>query len=114
ATLAGVLLALTVPLRTGTTVRQSDKAPLIALEHALHPWVNFLIIPVFGFANAGISFAGMNIAAVIEPVPLGVALGLFAGKQLGVFFTALLVVRAGLAHLPEQASWRQLYGVASL
>src|SRR5690606_3023543 len=111
ATLAGVLLALTIPMRVNT---QRNTSPLIALEHGLHPWVSFLIIPIFGFANAGVSFAGMSMAALAEPVPLGVALGLFLGKQLGVFFTALLVVRMGFARLPTHASWSQLYGVALL
>lgn len=111
ATLAGVLLALTIPMRANT---QRNTSPLIALEHGLNPWVSFLIIPIFGFANAGVSFAGMSMAALAEPVPLGVALGLFLGKQLGVFFTALLVVRMGFARLPTHAGWSQLYGVALL
>jgi len=106
-----VLLALTIPMRVNT---QHKTSPLVTLEHGLYPWVSFLIIPIFGFANAGVSFAGMSMAALADPVPLGVALGLFLGKQLGVFFTALLVVRMGFARLPTHASWSQLYGVALL
>lgn len=109
ATLAGVMLALTIPLRT-----KSEEAPLTKLERGLHPWISFLIVPIFGFANAGVSFAGMSWGAFTEPVPLGVALGLFIGKQLGVFLTAAAVVKCGLAKLPSKATWLQLYGVASL
>lgn len=112
ATLAGVALALTIPLRTRAG---GDAAPPLArLEHGLQPWVAFLIVPLFGFANAGVSFAGMSVAALAEPIPLGVALGLFVGKQVGVFLTAALLVRAGWARLPPGATWRQLYGVAAL
>ena len=84
------------------------------LEHALQPWVAFLIVPVFGFANAGVSFAGLDAATLLGPVPLGIALGLFVGKQLGVFVFAWAAIRAGLADVPANASWAQLYGVALL
>lgn len=76
--------------------------------------MTFLIVPIFGFANAGVSFAGMTAQAFVDPVPLGVALGLFVGKQVGVFGFAALAIRVGWAELPMYASWRQLYGVALL
>ena len=115
ATLAGVALALTIPLRSSTAHRaNSDAAPLLRLEHGLHPWIAFLIIPVFGFANAGVAFAGMSPSMLIDPVPLGIAAGLFIGKQIGVFGSCWLAIRGGLARLPDQASWTQLYGIALL
>lgn len=114
ATLAGVVLALTIPLRKSPTRPDDMTSPLNQLEHAIQPWVTFLIVPIFGFANAGISFAGMTPRAFVDPVPLGVALGLFVGKQVGVFAASALVIRAGWAELPMYASWRQLYGVAVL
>lgn len=111
ATLAGVILALFIPL--GDTAAE-DASPLLRLESALHPWVAFLIVPLFGFANAGVSLAGMTPDKLLEPVPLGVTLGLFLGKQLGIGALALLAIRSGLARLPEGASLLQLYGVALL
>lgn len=111
ATLAGVILALFIPL--GDT-EADDASPLLRLESALHPWVAFLIVPLFGFANAGVSLAGMSPANLLDPVPLGVTLGLFLGKQIGIALMAVLAIRSGLARLPEGASWLQLYGVALL
>jgi len=111
ATLAGVILALFIPL--GDTAADAA-SPLLKLEAALHPWVAFAIVPLFGFANAGVALAGVSPAILLEPVPLGVALGLFLGKQLGIGLLVLLAVRAGLARLPEGAGWLQLYGVALL
>src|SRR3546814_13043148 len=109
------MLALTVPLRTRDDNDRADRAsPLHRLEHGLHPWVAFLIIPIFGFANAGVSFAGMNLQTLMQPVPLGIAAGLFVGKQIGVFGFAWLAIKSGHAHLPAQASWRQLHGIALL
>jgi Na+:H+ antiporter, NhaA family len=107
ATLAGVATALAIPLRV-------PDAPLRRLEHALHPWVAYLILPVFAFANAGVSFAGMGIAVLTQPVTLGIALGLLFGKQIGVFLAVWLAVVCGLGKLPERATWPQLYGVALL
>ncbi|GGX23707.1 Na(+)/H(+) antiporter NhaA 1 [Pigmentiphaga litoralis] len=112
ATLAGVVLAFTVPLRTLS--KPDSGSPLLTMEHGIQPWVTFLIVPLFGFANAGVSFAGMSLSALIEPVPLGIALGLFVGKQLGVFFTCAAVIKLGLATLPAQATWKQMYGLAAL
>lgn len=114
ATLAGVALALTIPLRGRDTGDGEQPSPLMALEHALHPWVAFLIIPVFGFANAGVSFAGMSLSKLAEPVPLGIAMGLIIGKQVGVFGFSFIAIRSGVARLPLRASWMQLYGVSAL
>ncbi|WP_395757148.1 Na+/H+ antiporter NhaA [Achromobacter sp. EB05] len=114
ATLAGVALALTIPLRPRNQGRAGEHSPLHSLEHALHKPVALLIVPLFGFANAGVSFAGMGLSSLAQPVPLGVALGLFLGKQLGVFGFAWLAIRTGLASLPRHASFTQLYGVALL
>ena len=108
ATLAGVALALTIPLRQG------GHSPLHRLEHALHKPVAFGVTPIFGFANAGLSFAGIGLSALLDPVPLGVALGLFFGKQLGVFGVASGLIKLGWARLPRGASFGQLYGVAVL
>ena len=113
ATLAGVALA--IPLRPQNQGAPAAHSPLrIALEHALHKPVALLIVPIFGFANAGVSFAGMGLDSLAQPVPLGVALGLFLGKQLGVFGFAWLAIKAGVATLPRHASYAQLYGVALL
>jgi NhaA family Na+:H+ antiporter len=109
ATIAGVALAFTIPLKN--TRREP---PLLRLEHALQPWVAFLIVPIFGFANAGISFAGLNASAFTSPVPLGIGLGLFAGKQLGVFGFSAAAIKLRWAELPAHAGWLQLYGVALL
>ncbi|MDV3249764.1 Na+/H+ antiporter NhaA [Devosia sp. BK] len=114
ATLAGVVLALTIPLRPSPTRPDDMDSPLHKLEHSLQPWVTFLILPIFGFANAGVSFAGMSIGQLADPVPLGVAAGLVIGKQVGVFAAAALVIRAGWAELPMYATWRQVYGVSLL
>ena len=108
ATLAGVALAMTIPLRGG------DHAPLHRLEHALHKPVAFGVTPLFGLANAGLSFTGLGLSALLDPVPLGVALGLFVGKQLGVFGVAFALIRLGWARLPRGASLGQLYAVAVL
>ncbi|WAJ28792.1 Na+/H+ antiporter NhaA [Antarcticirhabdus aurantiaca] len=114
ATIAGVVLALTIPLRASPGRPDDAHSPLHRLEHGLQPFVTFLIVPIFGFANAGVSFAGVSVSALADPVPLGIALGLFLGKQVGVFVTAGLVIRAGWADLPMYATWRQLYGISLL
>lgn len=112
ATLAGVVVALTIPL--GHKDTRPGLAPLVKLEHRLHPWVTFLVIPIFGFANAGVSFAGMKISDLGDPVPLGVALGLFLGKQVGVFFFSWLAIRSKIAPMPANVGWGQLYGLSIL
>ncbi len=109
ATLAGVAAALCVPMQA-----RGDARPLERLEHALHPWVAFLVIPIFGFANAGVSLAGIQPASLIEPLPLGIALGLLVGKQLGIFGFAWIAVKAGIASLPESVTWRQIHGLSLL
>lgn len=114
ATLAGVLLALTIPLKSSPRSDEMVEPPLLKLEHALHPWIAYLVVPIFGFANAGVSFAGISASALLNPVPLGIALGLFVGKQIGVFGFAWLAIRSGIAVLPLHATWLQLYGVSLL
>jgi Na+:H+ antiporter, NhaA family len=114
ATLAGVALALTIPLRVSPGKPEDAASPLHQLEHALQPWVAFLIVPVFGFANAGVSFSGMSLESLLNPVPLGVALGLFVGKQVGVFAFSWVAIRMAWADLPANATWAQFYGVALL
>ena len=112
ATVAGVLLALTIPIKA--LLDGAEVSPLRRLEHALHIPVAFLIVPIFGFANAGVSFAGVTPAVLAEPLSLGVAGGLVLGKLIGVFGSVLLMVRTGLADLPAAASWTQMLGVALL
>lgn len=110
ATLAGVLIALTIPLKK----KDGDKALLYRLEHELHPWVAFLILPIFAFANAGVSLQGIAPSDLLQPLPLGIAAGLFIGKQIGVFGATWIAVKSGLARLPEGVGWKQVYGVACL
>lgn len=114
ATIAGVLLALTIPLRLSVGKPDDPTSPLHILEHAIHPWSSYLVLPVFGFANAGVSFAGMTTGMLLDPVTLGVALGLFVGKQIGVFGAVVAAVRLGLAQRPAHAGWWQLYGLSLL
>lgn len=116
ATLAGVILALTIPIRTtpGKPEASTAVSPLHRLEHALHKPVAFLIVPIFGFANAGVSFEGVSLATFAQPVTLGVGLGLVFGKLVGIFGTVAVLVRAGFADLPAAASWAQLLGVSLL
>lgn len=111
ATLAGVLLALTIPLRSGEL---PDQSPLLRLEHGLQPWVAFLIVPIFGFANAGVAILGVPTSTLLNPIALGVAAGLFVGKQIGVFGLAALAIKFRLAPMPLNASWAQLYGTSVL
>ena len=108
ATLAGVVTALFVPIATG------EERPLERLEHALHPWVAFLILPIFAFANAGVSFAGAGLDALLAPLSLGIAAGLVIGKQLGIFGACWLAVKAGWARLPEGVGFRHVYGLSCL
>jgi len=111
ATLAGVVAALAIPLRHKDPTVSS---PLHRAEHGLHIWVAFLILPLFAFANAGVSLKGITISDVLAPIPLGIALGLFIGKQIGVFCFSWVAVKLGLAKLPTGANWLQLYGIACL
>lgn len=111
ATIAGVLAALAVPAKPTPGRPDAEDSPLHVLEHALAPWVGYAIVPLFGFVNAGVAFGG---APVFAPLPLGVAAGLFLGKQLGVFGAVWGTVKLGLAPKPAGASWPQIYGVALL
>ena len=110
ATLAGVLIAFTIPLNA----KNEDEALLYKMEHGLHPWVAFLILPVFAFANAGVNFTGIGIDDLLQPLTLGIAVGLFLGKQIGVFLATWIGVKSGIARLPENVSWKHVYGVACL
>lgn len=114
ATIAGVLAALTVPIVPSPAAPDAAHSPLHRLEHGLHPWSAFLIVPLFGFANAGVSLVGLSPAILLEPLPLGIALGLFLGKQFGIFGVIWAAARVGFASPPAGASWVQLYGVALL
>jgi NhaA family Na+:H+ antiporter len=114
ATLAGVALAMTIPLQPEPRKTRAEDSPLHRLEHALQPWVAYAIIPIFGFANAGVSFEGLSFDAVLSPLPLGIALGLFLGKQIGVYAFSFIAIRLGFADMPAGASRLQCYGVAML
>ena len=107
-TIAGVLAALTIPLGKGEA-----HSPLKKLEHAIHPWVMFGVVPLFGLASAGVALSG-GVGALVQPLPLAILIGLFLGKQLGVFAAVWATVRSGLAPMPAGTSWRQLYGAATL
>ena len=111
ATLTGVILAMFIPLRSK---RNPDYSPLKDLEHDLHSGVAFFVLPVFAFANAGISFAGVGAEQLLHGVPLGIALGLFLGKQAGIFGICWLAIRLGLTRLPQGMTWASLYGTAAL
>jgi len=111
ATLAGVVVAIAIPLgRAGA----GEPSLLEQLEERLHPWVAFGILPLFAFANAGVSLAGMSLARLVDPVPLGIALGLFLGKPIGILAATGTAVASGLAPRPEGASWAQLAGIGML
>ena len=111
ATLAGVALALVIPMRDPRDARRS---PLRELEHDLHPPVAYGILPLFAFANAGVPLQGVSLASLLAPVPLGIAAGLFLGKQVGVLGASWLAVKLRLAVLPPGVNWPQLYGAAVL
>lgn len=114
ATLAGVAVAMTIPLGQASETTDAPESPLLKLEHALAPLTAFVIIPIFGFANAGVDLRGIGSGAAIAPLPLGVALGLLLGKQIGVLGAVAAMIRSGWAELPEGASWSQLWGLAIL
>ena len=114
ATLAGVAVALTIPLRRRQGEADDPHSPLHHLEHLLHPYVAFLIVPIFGFANAGVSLKGVSLHNLLDPVPVGIATGLFFGKQIGVMLTAFVAIRLKLAQMPANADWAHLYGVSIL
>lgn len=109
ATLAGVALAAFIPARP-----KGEHAAAEKMEHFLHGWVAFFILPVFAFANAGIPLAGLSIEALFRPIPLGIAIGLFLGKQIGIFGLCWVTIKCGWASVPKGVTWKQLYGLACL
>lgn len=111
ATLAGVAAAMAIPM---SGAHPDDPSPLKSLEHAVHPWVAYAVLPIFAFANAGVSFAGIGWNSFLEPVTLGISAGLFVGKQVGIFGTIWLTVRMKLARMPDGANWQQIYAMSVL
>lgn len=109
-TIAGVILGFAIPMKD----EDATFCPLERLEHMLKPWVVFAILPVFAFANAGVSFAGLGVESLLHPVTLGIAMGLFFGKQIGIFGGVFLAVKSGLCHMPTRATWTHVYGMAML
>ncbi len=110
ATLAGVVLAFTIPLKKD----EKGHCPSEHLEHALHPWSAFMILPIFAFANAGVSLSGMSLTDLTAALPMGIALGLLIGKPLGIMSFSLIAVKLKLAALPEGMNWKGLFGVSVL
>ncbi|KHK93618.1 pH-dependent sodium/proton antiporter [Novosphingobium malaysiense] len=110
ATIAGVVFAFTIPLKNSP----KGDSMLLRLEHALVPWNSYIIVPLFGFANAGVALGGIGLSGLVDPIPLGVALGLFFGKQIGIFAAIVASDRLGFAPRPAGASWAQLWGTAVL
>ena len=110
ATIAGVVITFTIPLKP---LHRGDSM-LLRLEHALVPWNSYVIVPLFGFANAGVALSGIGFDGLLDPVPLGVALGLFLGKQIGIFSAIVVSDKVGFAPRPAGASWVQLWGMAVL
>jgi len=115
ATLAGVVLAMAIPLNAEPSHGYARaRSPLHSMERALSPWVAFIVLPIFGFANAGVSLGAAGYASLLSPLSLGISLGLFLGKQIGIFASVFIAKKTGLAALPMGASWRQIYGIATL
>ena len=110
ATIAGVLLASTIPHRQ----KNKDFSLLIKLEHSISPYVAFMIMPLFAFANAGVSLSGLSFSTLLLPVPLGILLGLFVGKQVGVMLFSYASVKIKMAQMPDNSTWLSLYGVSIL
>ena len=110
ATIAGVLLATTIPHR----VKEKDFSLLVKIEHLISPYVAFMIMPLFAFANAGVSLNGLTLSSLMMPVPLGILLGLFFGKQLGVMIFSFISVKLKIAQMPNNSTWLSLYGVSIL
>ena len=113
ATIAGVLFALTIPLSAKDETKK-DFSPLKEIEHGLHPWITFFILPMFAFVNAGVDMRNLSIDEALGNVPLGIAFGLFLGKQLGVFGLSWLAIKLKIASMPQDSSWLMLYGVSVL
>ncbi|MEJ2499495.1 MAG: Na+/H+ antiporter NhaA [Sulfurovaceae bacterium] len=113
ATIAGVLFALTIPLSAKDETKK-DFSPLKEIEHGLHPWITFFILPMFAFVNAGVDMRNLSADEALGNVPLGIALGLFLGKQLGVFGLSWLAIKLKIVSMPRDSSWLMLYGVSVL
>lgn len=111
ATIVGVLIGFAIPLKNK---KHKTTSPLIKLEHNLEPWIAFGILPLFAFANAGVSFLGVNASALLDPLVLGIVLGLFIGKQLGIFLPCWIAVKAKFAELPRGTTWVRFYGMSVL
>jgi len=111
ATLAGVMVAIAIP---AIDVFDPKKSLIVQFENALHPWVTYLILPLFAFANAGVSLKGISIQSLLAPIPFGIAAGLFFGKQIGIFISCWLAKCLGVCRLPEGIHWCHIYGVAIL
>ncbi|MDK2761478.1 MAG: Na+/H+ antiporter NhaA [Sphingopyxis sp.] len=114
ATIAGVLAAMAIPIERTPGAPDSQTSPLHRLEHRLHPWVAFAIVPLFGFANAGVDMGGLTAEQVFAPLPLGIAAGLFFGKQIGIFGSVWISVKMGIAGRLRGATWLQVHGIAML
>ena len=110
ATISGVLLACSIPHRK----KEHDFSLLVKIEHSISPYVAYGIMPLFAFANAGVALDGLNLSSLLAPVPLGILLGLFIGKQLGVFIFSFISIKAGFAQMPSNSNWINLYGVGIL
>ena len=110
ATIAGVLLASTIPHR----IKDRDYSLLVKIEHGISPYVAFMIMPIFAFANAGVNLEGLSLSSLLSPVPLGILLGLFFGKQIGVLLFSYVSVKFKLADMPNNSSWMSIYGVSIL
>ena len=111
ATLAGIVIACAIPIRDRSDPAR-DVSPLRFLESSLHPWIAFGVLPIFAFVNAGVSLGGLTIDHLIEPIPIGIALGLFLGKQFGIFGATWLAIKTGLGRMPHGASWLGIYAIA--
>ncbi len=113
ATLAGIILAFAIPLNA---INQKRKrvSPVKTLEHFIHNWVGYMILPIFAFVNAGIDLRDLSIEKITEPISLGIVLGLFLGKQIGVMLFSFIAIKTKLAKLPKNTTWKQMYGVAIL
>lgn len=108
-TLAGVIVGLAIPMRDPDDKRHS---PLNSCMHFLHPWVSFIVLPIFAFTSAGVSLKGLSLSSFLDPLPLGIALGLFFGKQIGIFGTSWLLIKTKLVSMPDRTKWRHLYAVS--
>lgn len=111
ATLAGIIIACAIPVRDNKNPT-IDLSPLRKLEYSLHPWIAFGVLPIFAFVNAGVSLTGLTLNHLIKPIPVGIAVGLFVGKQLGIFGSTWLAIRTGIGRMPHGANWLGLYAVS--